>query len=122
MALMPSFYTTTKTNSKKKKAANSYRNDPEYKAFLKRMGVKGYNGERTAEVPSLKVENSVPLSDTIPGGSFSKKDIHSMTKNESKKVADEIRRKATCVAPAYNKGAYQFITEGTDLHTLGKKV
>lgn len=34
----------------------------------------------------------------------------------------EARRKATRVAPAYNKGGYQYISDETDLTTLGKKV
>lgn len=121
MALMPAYFTTTKTSSKGKKNVNSYRNDPEYQKFLKKMGVKGFDGKRTTEIPSYKVDNSVPLSNSIPGGSFGKKDLYSMTKNESKEVADEIRRKATRVAPAYNKGATQYITPGTDPSDLGRK-
>jgi hypothetical protein len=34
----------------------------------------------------------------------------------------EIERKKMQVAPMYSKGAYQYITEGTDLKTLGRKV
>ena len=118
---MPAYFTTTKTSSKNKKNVNSYRNDPEYQKFLKKMGVKGFDGKRTSEIPSYKVENSVPLSNSIPGGSFGKKDLHSMTKNESKEVADEIRRKATQVAPLYSKGATQYITPGTDPSDRGRK-
>jgi len=39
-----------------------------------------------------------------------------------RKAQEEIAYKKTCVAPAYNKGGYQYITEGTDLKTLGRKV
>jgi hypothetical protein len=123
MALLPAYYTTTNLSSRKKskKSAKDIQQELEHQKFLKRMGVKGFDGKRTAEIPSYKVENSVPLSNSIPGGTFKKKDLYSMTKNESKEVAEEIRRKANRVAPAYNKGATQYITPGTDLSDLGRK-
>lgn len=41
---------------------------------------------------------------------------------ESKEVADEIIRKSRCLAPAFNKGAYQFITDEGMASTAGQKV
>lgn len=34
----------------------------------------------------------------------------------------ELKRKSKRVAPAYNKGAYQYITDDTDPKTLGRKL
>lgn len=42
---------------------------------------------------------------------------------ERERIAQqEIERKKLRVAPHYSKGAYQYITDGTDLTTLGKKI
>jgi hypothetical protein len=41
---------------------------------------------------------------------------------ETSATIAEIERKKTRVAPAYNKGATQYITEGTDPRYLGRKV
>jgi hypothetical protein len=37
------------------------------------------------------------------------------------KEADEIRRKANCLAPAYNKGAYQYIGDASAAEDAGRK-
>lgn len=34
----------------------------------------------------------------------------------------EMRRKSMCTAPLYNKSAYQYITPGNDLKSMGRKV
>jgi hypothetical protein len=41
---------------------------------------------------------------------------------ETSATIAEIERKKTRVAPAYNKGATQYITDGTDPRYLGRKV
>jgi len=38
-----------------------------------------------------------------------------------RKAQEEIARKRKCIAPAYNKGAYQYITPETDPKTIGRK-
>jgi hypothetical protein len=40
---------------------------------------------------------------------------------ESPEVQREIMIKAARTAPAYSKGAYQYITPGADLSDVGKK-
>lgn len=42
-------------------------------------------------------------------------------RNESPEVVEAIKHKATCIAPAYNKGAAQYISAGTDPTDIGKK-
>lgn len=51
-----------------------------------------------------------------------KRDIFDVARNESPETRKEIMRKAARTAPAYNKGGYQYIGDGADLTTLGKKV
>lgn len=41
---------------------------------------------------------------------------------ERERIAQaEIAYKRTCIAPLVNKGAYQYITPGTDIQTIGRK-
>lgn len=51
-----------------------------------------------------------------------KRDIFERTRNESEEVKEAIRQKAARTAPAYNKGALQYISDGDNLTTLGRKV
>jgi hypothetical protein len=41
--------------------------------------------------------------------------------NESPQTRKEILNKAKRIAPAYSKGAYQYITPKSDLTDIGKK-
>jgi hypothetical protein len=41
---------------------------------------------------------------------------------ESQEVREAIVRKSRQIAPAFNKGPVQYVTEGTDLATLGRKI
>jgi hypothetical protein len=41
---------------------------------------------------------------------------------ESAEVREEILAKSTRLAPAFNKGAVQYITEGSDPRFLGRKL
>lgn len=43
------------------------------------------------------------------------------TGEESATTVEEIQKKARRVAPAYNKGSTQYITDGADLSDLGRK-
>jgi hypothetical protein len=42
-------------------------------------------------------------------------------RGESQDVIDAIKHKSTCLAPAYSKGAVQYISAGTDPSDLGRK-
>ena len=42
--------------------------------------------------------------------------------DREKKAQEEIERKKLRVAPLYSKGGYQYITDDTDLKTIGRKV
>jgi hypothetical protein len=68
-----------------------------------------------------------PLTDAIPGGIAAKRDKLNDHKwrrgsEESTQTIKEIQNKAARTAPAYSKGAYQYITDGADTKTLGRKI
>ena len=66
------------------------------------------------KVPERNLSNSV-------GNGF-RYSILDQAHRESDKVKKEIFKKATRVGPLYSKGSLQYITDGMDLSTLGKKV
>lgn len=41
--------------------------------------------------------------------------------SESAETVAAIKHKAMCIAPAYSKGAYQYVSAGTDPTDLGRK-
>ena len=61
---------------------------------------------------------TAPTSDRIPGSALANDLLHKhQWKQEAKETATtvrEMRRKATQIAPAYNKGALQYLTKGID--------
>lgn len=65
----------------------------------------------TREYASLQTDNGVCARNTIMDN------LHL----ESTEVREEILAKSTRLAPAFNKGAVQYITEGSDPRFLGKK-
>jgi hypothetical protein len=77
---------------------------------------------------SLAVEsNAAPMANVIPGGIAAKRDKLNDHKwkrgsEESAATIKAIEEKAMRVAPAYNKGATQYITDGTDAKYLGRKI
>lgn len=121
----------TRTSSGKRKSSKSKRflqAQEEHKKFLESVG---YTGKRKARVsfPNLKVENGdgvAELSDNIPGAGGYKRSVDDYKWKrdvvESVSTIAEIEKKKMRVAPAYNKGATQYITDGADLKTLGRKV
>lgn len=42
-------------------------------------------------------------------------------RDESPETVAAIKHKATCIAPAYSKGAYQYVSAGMDPADLGRK-
>lgn len=66
------------------------------------------------KVPERNMSNAV-------GNGF-RSSILDQAHKESDKVKKEIMKKASRVGPLYSKGSLQYITDGMDLSTLGKKV
>lgn len=77
-------------------------------------------------MPDLSVETrTAECSNDIPGYGF-KKSVDDWQwkrdREESAETIAAIERKKKQVAPAYNKGATMYITEGTDPASLGRKI
>lgn len=76
------------------------------------------------DFPDLKTEENYPLSNAFMNSGF-KKSIDDYKwkkdKNESIETIKEIEKKKERIAPAYSKGAYQYITNETNLTDIGRK-
>lgn len=97
-----------------------------HEEFLKKHGVhpsqlKNKKDKYKIDIPNYKVYNKYNLSNKIEK-TLGKIGVMENRYKESDSVRAEIEAKAARVAPAFNKGAIQYITDGTDFTTLGKKV
>ena len=130
MHLEKAFLTTTRYSSKKKKS-NSKRlaeATDKHNAWLAQQGLtpnqiqlkKAFVGNvRNNIEPNTTTCNPYQLSNSV-GNGF-KKGIMENLHKEKPEVQKEIMAKAARTAPAYSKGAYQYITPGADLSDVGKK-
>jgi len=132
MHLEKAFLTTTRYSSKKKKS-NSKRvaeSDAKHNAWLAKQGLtpnqiqlkKAFVGNvRINDTNYDLVRNTTKLSNNLHVTGGFKKDVITNMHKESPEVQKEIMAKAARTAPAYSKGAYQYITPGADLSDVGKK-
>ena len=130
MHLEKAFLTTTRYGGKKKRS-NSKRlaeATDKHNAWLRERGLhpeqrtlqKAFKGKYENAIPDYNVgDNRVQLSNSVGNGY--KKGIMANLHKESPAVQREILEKAKRTAPAYSKGAYQYITPGADLTDIGKK-
>jgi hypothetical protein len=130
MHLVGPYLTTTKYGSKKKKS-NSKRlaeSEAKHNAWLAKQGLtpnqlklkKEFVGNvRINTRPDLTTSNPYQLSNSVGNGY--KKGIMENLHKETPEVQKEIMAKAARTAPAYSKGAYQYITPGADLSDVGRK-
>ena len=131
MALLPAYYTTTNLRKRKSKKTNTSEHDQ----WLVKMGLstkqikakKAKNTSWKSEYSdSLKVDRSTKHHDSAsviagPASACANRSIMANLHKESEEVREEILRKASRTAPLYNKGGYQYISDGTDLSDVGKK-
>ena len=131
MAILPIYYTTNNLRKRKARKAtqSQIESQPKTNELLERVGY--FKAKKTQPKKfsySLAVEsNAAPLSNTIPGGIAAKKDVlndHKWKRDheERPETIKAIEEKAKRVAPAYNKGATQYITDGTEAKYLGRKI
>ena len=130
--ILPIYYTSN--NMRKRKARTLTQGMIEAQRqtneLLEKVGYfKGIKaGTKKKLIYCLAVESkAAPLSNTIPGGIEAKRDIlndHKWKRDrqESAATVKAIEEKAKRTAPAFSKGAYQYITDETDTKFLGKKV
>lgn len=115
----------TKTSSgRKKPSKKTLRLREERKAYFASI-LKGSKPERYINVPEpLPKKNLPPLSNAM-GNGF-KRSIDDYTwkrgRSESAETAKAIEEKKKRLAPIANKTGYQYITDGADVETLGRKV
>jgi hypothetical protein len=130
MAILPIYYTTN--NMRKRKARKPTQAMIESQRITQELLDKvGYRKPTKTSKKfsySLSVEsNAAPLSNTIPGGIAAKRDLRTEHKwkrdcEEKPETIRAIEEKAMRVAPAYNKGAVQYITDQTDAKYIGRKI
>jgi hypothetical protein len=130
MAILPIYYTTTNLRKRKSRKPTQSMIESQRKTqeLLDRVGYRKPTKTHKKFTYSLEVEsNAAPMSNTIPGGIAAKRD--KLTDHKWKRGAEEsaatvkaIEDKAKRIAPAYNKGAVQYITDETDAKYLGRKI
>lgn len=115
----------TKTSSgRKKPTAKQLRLREERKAYFASL-LKGSRKERFINMPEpLPRKELPPLSNSVGNGFKRSVDDYKWKRDreESAATIKEIERKKTRVAPAFNKGAVQYLTDGTDPATIGRKI
>ena len=115
----------TKTSSgRKKPSKKTLRLREERKAYFASI-LKGSRPERPINMPApLEKKNLAPLSNAVGNGFKRSVDDYKWKRDREESVATikEIEKKKSRIAPAFNKGAVQYITDGADVQTLGRKV
>lgn len=115
----------TKTSSgRKKPTAKQLRLREERKAYFASL-LKDSRKERFINLPEpLPRKELPPLSNSVGNGFKRSVDDYKWKRDreESAATIKEIERKKTRVAPAFNKGAVQYLTDGTDPATIGRKI
>lgn len=129
MHLAPAYLTTTRYNAKKKLSAKEQRAKAEHEAWLKKQGLhpeqlaarKAPKSDKSYKpAPIARKDDSIPLSNTILDGGRARgimANLHKETPEVQKAIMDKAKR----TAPAYSKGAYQYITSKEVLTDIGRK-
>ena len=134
MHILPAFYTTTVSKrrlSHKSKAKSKLVSD--HDRWLLSKGLhpdqikmkKGVDGNwKKRYTDDMMVDRSTRSYDDkkLVAGDCSKRDIMTNLHKEPEHVQKEILDKAKRTAPLYSKGPYQFITDGSNLKEIGKKL
>jgi hypothetical protein len=81
---------------------------------------RAFKGHRVIDLPDLKVQENVPLSNTIDGNGIVRGVMANLHK-ESPEIQRAILDKASRATPLFNKGGYQFLTDGMDPTMVGSK-
>jgi hypothetical protein len=130
MHLLGPAYTTTRYNgkSRKSKSQRLAQATAKHDEWLRARGLhpeqrdlqRAYRGKHQNDIPDYTVtRHSAELSNGI-GNGF-KKGIMANLHKESPEVQQQILDKASRCLPLYNKGGYQYATEGTDMKMVGSK-
>ena len=135
MHLEKAFLTTTRYSSKKKKSNSKKLAEAtdKHNTWLAKQGLtpdqiqlkKAFVGnvrESVTDFTDYNLDrNTIKLSNNLYVTGGFKKDIITNMHKESPEVQKQIMHWANRVAPLYNKGGLQLITDGTDITTIGTK-
>lgn len=115
----------TKTSSgRKKPSKKTLRLREERKAYFMSV-LKGSSKERPVTLPvPFEKKPLAPLSNSVGNGFKRSVEDYKWKRDreESAATAKAIEEKKKRLAPAGNKMGYQYITDGADVETLGRKV
>lgn len=115
----------TKTSSGRKKPSKKVlRMREERKAYFTAI-LKGSRKERPINLPEpLPRKELPPLSNSVGNGFKRSVDDYKWKRDreESAATAKAIEEKKKRLAPIANKTGYQYITDGADVETLGRKI
>ena len=115
----------TKTSSgRKKPSAKTLRLRDERKAYFASV-LKDSAKERPINLPEPMIKrNLAPLSNSVGNGFKRSVDDYKWKRDreESAATTKAIEEKKKRLAPIYSKGPVQYLTDGADVQTLGKKV
>ena len=115
---------TKNSSGRKKPSAKTLRMREERKAYFAAV-LKGSAKERPLNLPEpLERKSLAPLSNSVGNGFKRSVEDYKWKRDREESAATiaEIERKKKKVAPAYNKGAVQYLTDGTDPATIGRKI
>lgn len=115
---------THNRSSRKKPSAKVLRLREERKVYFSAILKDRPRKERTLNIPERIVKDLPPLSNSVGNGFKRSVEDYKWKRDreESAATIKEIERKKTKIAPAYNKGAVQYLTDGTDPATIGRKI
>lgn len=115
----------TKTSSgRKKPSKKTLRLREERKAYFASIKKSSVVSAVLSRIPEpLEKKNLAPPSNSVGNGFKRSVDDYKWKKDRSENIATikEIEKKKTRIAPAFNKGAVQYITDGADVQTWGER-
>lgn len=98
----------------------------EHDAFLRSIGCVKIKTRHICDFPDLSVKSMPPTSDNLYTNGGFKRTVDDWKwkrdRQETPETIKELNRKKERTAPIWNKGGYQYITDGEDTKTLGRKV
>ena len=115
---------TRNTSGRKKPSAKTLRLREERKAYFASI-LKDSKPERMLNIPDpMPRKNLAPLSNSVGNGFKRSVEDYKWKRDreESFATAKAIEEKKKRLAPVGNKMGYQYITDGADVETLGRKV
>lgn len=120
-------YTRQTSRKKKKKITKKLlRARKEHNVFLRSVGYVKVKTRYVYDFPDLSVKPMPPTSDNLYTNGGFKRTVDDWkwkkSRKESPETIKELTRKKERTAPIWNKGGYQYITDGEDTKTLGRKV